>query len=117
MRSEIHLFEPHEGGAFRVSLTYEAADAVGKTSGRTDTYHGRFLALCPYERVVEAIEFETGEQDLRGEMTITTTLTAAGDGTELTMLHEGIPPGVSPQDNETGTQMALAKLAGLLEQH
>jgi hypothetical protein len=32
------------------------------------------------------------------------------------MLHEGIPPGVSPRDNETGTQMALAKLAGLLEQ-
>ncbi|HEX9482022.1 MAG TPA: SRPBCC domain-containing protein, partial [Solirubrobacteraceae bacterium] len=116
MRSEIHLFEPHEGGAFRISLTYEAQDAVGKTSGRTDTYHGRFLALHPSERIVEVIEFETGEDDLHGEMTITTTLTAAGDDTELTILHEGIPPGVSSRDNETGTQMALAKLAGLLEQ-
>jgi uncharacterized protein YndB with AHSA1/START domain len=116
MRSEVHLFEPHEGGAFRVSLTYDAPDAVGKTSGRTDTYHGRFLALRPDEQIVEAIEFETGEQDLRGEMTITTTLDAAGDGTELTMLHEGLPAGVSPQDNETGTQMALAKLAAMLEQ-
>src|SRR5258708_32203071 len=111
MRSEIHLFEPHEGGAFRISLTYEAQDAVGKTSGRTDTYHGRFLALHPSERIVEVIEFETGEDDLHGEMTITTTLTAAGDDTRLKSLPQGVPPGATPPGNHTGQPIGPARLA------
>jgi uncharacterized protein YndB with AHSA1/START domain len=115
MRSEIHIFEPREGGAFRVSLTYDAPTATGKTQGRTDTYHGRFVRLVPEELIVEAIEFETDEEQLRGEMTITTTLATANEGTDVTMLHEGLPPGVAPADNETGTAMALAKLAALLE--
>lgn len=115
MRSEIHVFEPRQGGAFRVSLTYDAPDATGKTAGRTDTYHGRFLKLVPDELLVEAVEFETDDAELRGEMKITTTLADAGAGTDVTMLHEGLPPGVPPEDNETGTAMALAKLAALLE--
>jgi uncharacterized protein YndB with AHSA1/START domain len=115
MRSEIHIFEPRQGGAFRVSLTYDAPGATGKTAGRTDTYHGRFLALVPDELLVEAVEFETDDAELHGEMTITTTLADAGVGTDVTMLHEGLPPGVPPEDNETGTAMALAKLAALLE--
>jgi uncharacterized protein YndB with AHSA1/START domain len=115
MRSEIHVFEPRQGGAFRVSLTYDAPGATGKTAGRTDTYHGRFLKLVPDELLVEAVEFETDDAELRGEMKITTTLADAGAGTDVTMLHEGLPPGVPPEDNETGTAMALAKLAALLE--
>jgi uncharacterized protein YndB with AHSA1/START domain len=115
MRSEIHVFEPRQGGAFRVSLTYDAPGAIGKTAGRTDTYLGRFLTLVPDELLVEVVEFETDDTELRGEMTITTTLTEAGVGTDVTMLHEGLPPGVPPEDNETGTAMALAKLAALLE--
>jgi hypothetical protein len=31
-------------------------------------------------------------------------------------MHEGLPPGVSPADNEIGWQMALAKLAALVEE-
>jgi uncharacterized protein YndB with AHSA1/START domain len=115
MRSEVHLFEPREGGLFRVSLTYDAPDATGKTAGRTDTYHGRFVTLVPGERLVEAIEFETDDPTLRGEMTVTTTLADAGTGTDVALLHEGLPPGVRAADNETGTAMALAKLAALLE--
>jgi uncharacterized protein YndB with AHSA1/START domain len=115
MRSEIHVFEPRQGGTFRVSLTYDAPDATGKTAGRTDTCRGRFLRLVPDELLVEAVEFETDDAELRGEMKITTTLADAGAGTDVTMLHEGLPPGVPPEDNETGTAMALAKLAALLE--
>jgi uncharacterized protein YndB with AHSA1/START domain len=103
-----------EGGAFRVSLTYDAPDAIGKTAGRTDTYHARFLRLVPDELLVEAVALETDDEGLRGEMTITTTLADAGAGTDVTMLHEGLPQGVPPEDNETGTAMALAKLAALL---
>nr|VTO99289.1 hypothetical protein BIN_B_03006 [Mycobacterium riyadhense] len=33
----------------------------------------------------------------------------------MVVLHECIPPGVSVTDNETGTRMALDKLAALVE--
>jgi uncharacterized protein YndB with AHSA1/START domain len=116
MRADVHVFEPREGGELRVSLTYDAPNAVGKTTAHTDTYHGRFLRLVPNEQVVETEEFETNDPALRGEMTSTITLSdAAGGGTELDAVHEGLPPGVSLADNELGWTMSLAKLATLAE--
>jgi uncharacterized protein YndB with AHSA1/START domain len=53
MSIHIHHFEPHMGGRFRISLTYEGGFGVGKSSARTDTYYGRFVELVPNERVVE----------------------------------------------------------------
>jgi uncharacterized protein YndB with AHSA1/START domain len=115
MRSEVHEFDATEGGVFRVSLHYDSPDAAGKSSAHTDTYHGHFTELIPNERVVEVMEFETDDPALRGAMTMTTNLTDAGDGTDVVISHEGIPAGVDPADNETGTRMALAALAALVE--
>jgi uncharacterized protein YndB with AHSA1/START domain len=116
MACQVHEFDAREGGSFRVSLTYDAPTGAGKTAAHTDTYHGRFVKLVPDEQVVELAEFETEDPAFRGVMTITTTLTDAGSGgTELKAVHEGLPPGVSPADNETGWRMALGKLASLLE--
>jgi uncharacterized protein YndB with AHSA1/START domain len=115
MSSEVHEFEAHEGGAFRVSLTYDSPDATGKSSSHTDTYHGRFVKLVPGDQVVEEFEFETANPDLAGVMTMTTTLTEADGGTEVTVLHEGLPDVIPAADNETGTRMALANLAHLVE--
>jgi hypothetical protein len=42
-------------------------------------------------------------------------LADADGGTDLLALHDGLPPGVSPADNETGWRMALTKLAALVE--
>ncbi|MEW2809130.1 SRPBCC domain-containing protein [Streptomyces massasporeus] len=116
MRAEVHEFDAREGGAFRVSLTYEAADASGKSAAHTDTYHGHFARLVPDEQVVEVLEFETADPALGGAMTLTTTLTdAEGGGTDVLMVHEGLPDAVPAADNETGTRMALANLARLVE--
>jgi uncharacterized protein YndB with AHSA1/START domain len=115
MTSEVHELEPREGGAIRISLTYDAPDRTGKTSGRTDTYRGRFVELVPDERVVEVDEFETADPALRGEMTSTIELRDADGGTELVAVHEGLPPGVAPADNEAGWREALDRLAALLE--
>jgi uncharacterized protein YndB with AHSA1/START domain len=115
MQCHVHSFEAKEGGTFRISLTYAAPSAVGKTTAQTDTYHGRFAKLVPNEQVVEVDEFETDNPNLRGEMTVTITLSDAERGTDLQAVHEGLPPGVSPVDNETGWRMALAKLAALVE--
>ena len=69
----------------------------------------------PDERVVEVDEFETEDPALRGVMTITITLADANGGTNLLAVHDGLPPGVSSADNETGWRMALAKLAAFVE--
>lgn len=115
MTMQIHDFDGKEGGAFRISLTYEDPTAVGKTAERTDTYHGRFVRLVPNEEVVEVDEFETSDPSLRGEMTITILLRDADRGTKLLAVHDGLPPGVSPEDNEIGWRHALARLATLVE--
>ena len=115
MRSHVHEFDAREGGAFRISLTYDAPNGTGKSGAHTDTYHGHFVKLVPNEQVVEVFEFETVDPELRGEMTLTTTLTEAAGGTDVLIVHEGIPDGISPADNETGTRMALAHLARLVE--
>ena len=112
----VHEFDAREGGSIRISLTYDEPTGSGKTTSHTDTYHGRFVRLVPDEQVVEVDEFETADPALRGEMTITITLAdAASGGTERVALHEGLPSGVSPADNETGWRMSLAKLAALVE--
>ena len=115
MSCHVHTFDAREGGSFRISLTYDVPTGTGKTTAHTDTYHGRFVKLVPNEQVVEVDEFETEDPALRGEMTITITLADSEDGTDLIAMHDGLPIGVSTADNETGWQMALAKLAALVE--
>jgi uncharacterized protein YndB with AHSA1/START domain len=114
MTSHVHEFEGREGGQFRISLTYDAPDRAGKTSAHTDTYHGRFVELVPNERVVQAIEFETGDAAMQGEMTVTVTLTDKDGGTDLLAVHDNLPRGVSPADNELGWRLSLDKLAALV---
>jgi uncharacterized protein YndB with AHSA1/START domain len=115
MSARVHEFDAREGGAFRISLSYGTPAGTGKSAAHTDTYHGHFVRLVPDEQVVEVFEFETADPGLRGEMTMTTTLTDAGGGTDVLVVHEGIPDQVPAADNETGTRMALASLARLVE--
>src|SRR5262245_3749077 len=115
MTSHVHTFDGREGGSFRISLTYDTPTGIGKTTAHTDTYHGHFVKLVPNEQVVEVMEFETTDASMRGEMTITFTLTEADGGTDVLGIHDNVPPGVAPADNETGWRMALEKLARLVE--
>jgi uncharacterized protein YndB with AHSA1/START domain len=115
MTSFVHEFDSREGGSFRVSLTYDSPTGTGKTTANTDTYHGRFVKLVPNEQVVEVMEFETADPAMRGEMTVTFTLTESDGGTDILAVHNNVPPGVTPADNETGWRMALEKLARLVE--
>ncbi|GAA3778352.1 SRPBCC family protein [Plantactinospora mayteni] len=115
MSSHVHEFDAREGGSFRISLTYDAPERSGKSAAHTDTYHGHFLKLVPDEQVVEVIEFETTDIAFAGIMTMTTTLADKDGGTDVLVVHEGIPDGVPAADNETGTRMALESLARLVE--
>jgi uncharacterized protein YndB with AHSA1/START domain len=115
MTSHVHAFDAREGGSFRISLTYDAPTGVGKTTAQTDTYHGRFVKLVPNEQVIEEMEFETSDPEMRGIMRVTFVLADAGGGTDILAVHENLPPGLSPADNELGWRMSLDKLAALVE--
>ena len=114
MTSTVHGFDAREGGAFRITLTYDAPAGTGKTTPQSDTYHGRFVELVPDARVVQVIEFETDDPAMRGEMRVTLVLADAEGGTLVSALHEDLPPGLSPDDNELGWRHSLGKLARLL---
>jgi len=115
MTGHVHVFDAREGGLFRISLTYDDATRTGKTTAHSDTYHGHFVKLVPNKQVVEVMEFETNDPAMRGEMMVTYTLTDVGDGTDVLAVHDNLPPGLSPVDNETGWRMALDKLAAFIE--
>ena len=84
-----------------------------RPAGRTPT--AAASSGSPDELVVEVDEFETAGPAMRGEMTMTISLSDAEGGTELVAVHDGLPEGVSPADNEVGWQEALARLAALVE--
>ena len=107
MTSEIHSFNPREGGAFRISLTYDEPTDTGKTSDRADTSHGRFTHLVPDEEVVQVVKFETDDPGMQGEMTITYRLRDVDGGTEVEGRHADLPPALSREDNERLIQQTI----------
>jgi uncharacterized protein YndB with AHSA1/START domain len=117
MRGQVHAFEPREGGIFHMSLTYKNPEDAhrGKTSADTDTVKGKFVELVPFERIVEVFEFESDEPRFAGEMRVTALFADADGGTEITMICEDIPEGISPADNEMGSRSSLQNLADLLQ--
>lgn len=115
MSAVVHEFEPTEGGRVRISLTYNVPTTAGKTTPQMDTTHGRFLKLVPNSQVVETSEFETTDPELQGVMTMTITLTETEGGTRVDVIHEGLPNGLSPEDDAQGWRDALDKLAALVE--
>ncbi|MGA7214713.1 MAG: SRPBCC domain-containing protein [Terrimicrobiaceae bacterium] len=110
----IHRINAPRARGYRVLLDARAIAKWKVPDGMTCHVHA-FDQLVPNEQMVEVDEFETNDPAMRGKMTVTITLADADGGTDLLSLHDGLPPGVSPADNETGWRMALTKLAALVE--
>jgi uncharacterized protein YndB with AHSA1/START domain len=117
MTCRIHAFDPREGGAFRMSLTYADTGhtAPGKTTEHTDVVQGRFLELVPDERIVELVEFESDDPAFAGAMRITTTLAAVAGGTKVTIRCDDVPAGIRPGDHQAGLASTLENLARFTE--
>ncbi|SFN74430.1 SRPBCC domain-containing protein [Proteiniclasticum ruminis] len=115
MKCTIHEFQVSVGGRVRISLTYLDDTQVGKTGDHTDTYHGRFTELKPYEKIVEELQFESEEKSLKNMMTLTFLLEEIKEGTKLTVIHEGLPESISMKDNEQGWLEALEQLRVILQ--
>ncbi|MET9605920.1 SRPBCC family protein [Streptomyces sp. NPDC006512] len=116
MRGHIDRWDPRPGGGFRMTLTHlDATGSPGKTSGATDVVDVGFAELAPSERVVQRAVFEADDPAYAGTMTMTWTLTAVGDGTEVTVTATGVPPGIDQAVHEAGIASSLANLASYVE--
>ena len=105
MTARVHVFDAHEGGTYRMSLTYKdpTQSPGGKTSEDTDTFQGRFVELVARreDRRSDRVR-RRATPAFAGEMKMTTRLADADGGTEVTILCQGLPAGIRPEDNEDG---------------
>ena len=117
MTGVINRFDGREGGGYSMSLFYPQDDtsARGKTNDREDRAEVRFVALAPPRRIVEAVRFVSDDPGFQGEMTMTIGFETVDGGTEVTMLFENLPPGLSAADNELGSRQSLEQLARWVE--
>jgi uncharacterized protein YndB with AHSA1/START domain len=117
MRAEIYAFDAREGGGYRIAFVYEDASVRGKSTEHADVFEGTFVALVPNERIVERVEFQSDDPAFAGTMTITTTLVAVAvmDGTEVSIVCENVPEGISAEDHQVGMGSTLANLAAFVE--
>lgn len=118
MTGEFHSFDARVGGGYEMSLFYpeSAGPFHGKTAEREDRVAVRFVALAPPARIVEAVRFLSPDPAFAGEMTMEITFTEVPGGTEVTIECRDLPPGIRPEDNETGCAESLEKLALYLQQ-
>ena len=64
MTATVHEFDAREGGAFRISLTYDDSGGTGKSERPHRHLPRPVRALVPYEQVVEVSAFETDDASL-----------------------------------------------------
>jgi uncharacterized protein YndB with AHSA1/START domain len=119
MTGEIYNFDARVGGEYRMSLFYPPSEQArrGKISEREDSFTARFVELIPALRIVQAVSFHSADPAFSGEMTLEATFEAVDRGTEVTITCTNIPPGIRPEDNETGSRLSLEQLARYIERH
>ncbi|MBW7453345.1 SRPBCC family protein [Paenibacillus sepulcri] len=117
MKGRIYEFDAREGGSYRMSLTYIGTDhtTTGKTSEDSDVVQGRFLKLVPDEQIVQLVEFVSEDPMFAGTMTMTWTLRAVPEGTEVTIVCENVPEGIRQEDHDAGMKSSLENLAAFTE--
>lgn len=112
MTTEVHELEPREGGAFRISMVATEGEMAG-----THTCAGRFLELRPNQRIVQTFAWEGEGAAMTGpdSRIIVTFEDAPGGGTEVTLVHEGLPGRESVESHTHGWTGTLENLATAME--
>lgn len=75
----------------------------------------RFVELVPDERVVQAVDFESGDPSFSGTMTMTWQVSTVDGGTRVDFIATDVPAGISAEDHSTGLNSSLENLARYLE--
>jgi len=97
-------------------LTYGDAPASGgKATADSDIVEARFVDIVPGVRVVQAVDFVSGDPAYAGTMTMTWEMTGVDGGTRVDITADDVPDAVSPEDHAAGLNSSLANLAGYLQ--
>ncbi len=117
MTAHIDVFDPREGGEYRITLTYanRSHPSRGKTSEHTDVAQGRFLELVLNHRIVQSVQFDSDDPAFGGEMRMTWRFEPVVEGTCVTISAENVPLGIVATDHEAGFAATLANLAAYIE--
>jgi uncharacterized protein YndB with AHSA1/START domain len=102
----VHHLDARAGGSYKRTFT-------NFSSGLGHSFGGEFLELVPNQRLRIADRFD--EPGPPGVMTKTIALKAVSFGTELTVVHEGLPEAIPPEACYLGWQESLSLLALLVE--
>jgi len=116
MTGTMLAFAFHEGGAYRMRLTYnEPQRTPGKTSENADEIQVRFIRLVPNKRIEQSVTFESDDPAFSGEMRITWGFESTQNGTLVTVRCEEVPVGIEAEDHQAGLQSTLNNLAAFAE--
>jgi uncharacterized protein YndB with AHSA1/START domain len=117
MTGKVRHFDLREGGSYEMSLFYPDTDkqSKGKSGAKEDRYSSRFVELQPNKKIVEAVRFDSPDPRFAGEMIMEVTFEPLGKDSRINMVFKNIPDGISPEDNEKGTELSLEKLAKYVE--
>ena len=101
---------------YRMVLTYDAPPAGGgKATDESDVADVRRVAVEAPERVVEEVDFPSGDPAYAGTMTMTWTFTEGDGGTYVEVEATDVPTGIDPGDHAAGLESSLSNLARLVE--
>lgn len=106
MRAQIHKYDPRVGGHIRASLIATEGDADG-----TYTNVGEFLEIVPNERIVRTFRWLGDDENEGGDTRVTFTFRDVPGGTEVAILHEGLPDRESIEGHTEGWTEALGNFA------
>lgn len=117
MTGRIDHFDPRPGGRYRMTLIYNSPDysAAGKSSDNADIVEGEFVRLVQDREVVQRAEFQSDDPAFAGAMTISWKLEPTNGGTEVTIVCENVPVGISAEDHAAGLASSLENLAAYCE--
>lgn len=117
MTGRFERFDARPGGSYRMVLTYsDASGAPGKATADSDVVEARFVDVVPGERVVQAVDFVSGDPACAGTMIMSWEVTAASAGTRVDIVARDVPDGISAEDHAAGFASSLGKLAAYAEQ-
>jgi len=116
MSASIEVFDAREGGAYKMTLTYENHQSnPGKTTETSDVTQGKFLELVPDTKIVLSVNFDSEDPAFSGEMIQTWYLEAVLEGTKVTIVCENVPEGIRKEDHDEGLNSTLENLANFIE--
>jgi uncharacterized protein YndB with AHSA1/START domain len=103
---KVQQMDAKAGGTRRMSFTNFG-------TGKVQSFGGEYLELVPNQRIRYVDKFD--DPNLPGQMKVTVDLNKVSVGTELNIVHEGIPEVIPVEACYLGWQECLAQLAVLVE--